>query len=616
VGKAVDKIKATAVSLQDYVTYTEVDMTLGGIKMSTAKDTPMLRGGSFSHTEGFNTTANSFASHAEGSVTVAGINETDGSAAHAEGWATIANGNASHAEGSSTITEGLAAHAEGENTAASGYWSHGEGYSSTANNTAAHAEGWFTTASGSASHAEGSETNASGQASHTEGYQTISIGKYSHAEGHVTEASGEASHAEGDTTTASGVVSHAEGGNATASGEASHAEGNTTTASGEASHAEGGSTTALASCSHAEGIGTTAGVDNENGLGAHAEGNTTNALGGYSHAEGGFTTAQTLGSHAEGIGTTALSAGSHAEGFGTTAGVDNDSGHGAHSEGLLTLASGTYSHAEGQSTTASGIRSHAEGGFTIADALNSHAEGFNTNTLSYPGAHIMGQYGAADAPYSWFLANGTGPDQLMGLGAKIIGVDPSAAPPYTGLTNGYIDGTWFTGGADYAEMFETIDGQTIAPGYFVTLDGEKIREAEPDDYILGVTSINYSVLANSGELRWKDKYLTDEWGRIQKEDVVIPAETADTGNVIIPEHTEIRPVLNPDWDNTLTYIPRLRRTEWVPVGLLGQILVRHDGTCQVNGYCSVGNGGIATAALNGYRVLKRVNDTQILIMFR
>ena len=39
----------------------------------------------------------------------------------------------------------------------------------------------------------------------------------------------------------------------------------------------------------------------------------------------------------------------------------------------------------------------------------------------------------------------------------------------------------------YAEMFETLDGQPIDCGYFVTLNGRKVRIANPRDrYILGV----------------------------------------------------------------------------------------------------------------------------------
>lgn len=54
----------------------------------------------------------------------------------------------------------------------------------------------------------------------------------------------------------------------------------------------------------------------------------------------------------------------------------------------------------------------------------------------------------------------------------------------------------------------------------------------------------------------------------------------------------------------------------MPVGLIGKILVRDDGTCQVNSYCRPNNEGIATATTNGYRVMKRTGPNQILILFR
>ncbi|NFI41914.1 hypothetical protein FDA79_04285 [Clostridium botulinum] len=65
-----------------------------------------------------------------------------------------------------------------------------------------------------------------------------------------------------------------------------------------------------------------------------------------------------------------------------------------------------------------------------------------------------------------------------------------------------------------------MDGKTIDCGYFVTLDGEKIRKAdESDDYVLGITSSTPAVIANSGDLNWKDKYVTDEWGGVLYQDV-------------------------------------------------------------------------------------------------
>ncbi|MGM0879377.1 MAG: peptidase G2 autoproteolytic cleavage domain-containing protein, partial [Bacillota bacterium] len=93
------------------------------------------------------------------------------------------------------------------------------------------------------------------------------------------------------------------------------------------------------------------------------------------------------------------------------------------------------------------------------------------------------------------------------------------------------------GGADYAEMFETTDGNPIDVGYFVTFNGDssRIRKATSQDtYIVGVTSATPGVIGNSGEMRWKDKFVTDEWGRIQSHEVIVPAVTDKEGNVIIP----------------------------------------------------------------------------------
>ena len=40
------------------------------------------------------------------------------------------------------------------------------------------------------------------------------------------------------------------------------------------------------------------------------------------------------------------------------------------------------------------------------------------------------------------------------------------------------------------------------------------------------------------------------------------------------------------------------------------------GTCEVNGFCKAGINGIATKADNGYRVMKRIDETHILVLVR
>lgn len=86
---------------------------------------------------------------------------------------------------------------------------------------------------------------------------------------------------------------------------------------------------------------------------------------------------------------------------------------------------------------------------------------------------------------------------------------------------------------------------------------------------LAVERYNFLNEATTPSLRFI--YLTDEWGRILYQEVIVPAVKDQEGNIIIPEHTETQPILNFQWDGTKEYIPRTKRPEWVVVGLLGQI---------------------------------------------
>ncbi|MGR5978993.1 peptidase G2 autoproteolytic cleavage domain-containing protein [Bacillus paranthracis] len=141
--------------------------------------------------------------------------------------------------------------------------------------------------------------------------------------------------------------------------------------------------------------------------------------------------------------------------------------------------------------------------------------------------------------------------------------------------------------------------------FFVTLDGEFIRKATAqDEYILGITNDSPSILGNSAEMRWKEKYLVDEWGRIQFENI------NDSGAI------EKRAILNPKWSPEKKYISRIERSEWVAVGLLGQMRVRDDGKCVVGSYCLPNMEGIATSSNTGYRVIKRITPNQIMIIFK
>lgn len=56
------------------------------------------------------------------------------------------------------------------------------------------------------------------------------------------------------------------------------------------------------------------------------------------------------------------------------------------------------------------------------------------------------------------------------------------------------------------------------------------------------------------------------------------------------------------------------RPEWVAVGLLGQLLIRDDGTCKPDGYCLPNDDGIATSSVTGYRVMQRTGPNQVLVL--
>ncbi|MCU5471174.1 peptidase G2 autoproteolytic cleavage domain-containing protein [Bacillus paranthracis] len=268
-------------------------------------------------------------------------------------------------------------------------------------------------------------------------------------------------------------------------------------------------------------------------------------------------------------------------------------GTASHAEGLLTHAKGSFSHAEGSKTKATGHSSHSEGSETTAGGSYSHAEGNHTSTAHFAGSHIMGRFGTADESYSWFIANGTN-ETDHNIGAKWLAHNGEM----------YIEGASYNAsGTDFAQMFETVDNTFIDVGYFVTFSSEeKIRIATSNDsFILGISSATPALIGNSGALSWQKRYKTDSFGKRQ---------------YVRTESQDIQPLLNTEWDPACKYIARKDRNEWLPVGLIGQMLVRDDGTCETHGYCRPNNDGIATKSESGFFVIKRTGDNQILILFR
>jgi hypothetical protein len=166
------------------------------------------------------------------------------------------------------------------------------------------------------------------------------------------------------------------------------------------------------------------------------------------------------------------------------------------------------------------------------------------------------------------------------------------------------DGSYSSGGADYAEYFESKDGSSIPVGTTVKLDGEKIVSCSVGDVPLGVIrpKKGSATVGNAATFRWSQKYLKDDYGDYQMEQCTmttwdIPSSGSNSDNktityftdripsdVTVPSGSRIistkddgsplmRRKFNPNYSSSLTYVSREDRDEWNIVGLLGQIPV-------------------------------------------
>ena len=138
----------------------------------------------------------------------------------------------------------------------------------------------------------------------------------------------------------------------------------------------------------------------------------------------------------------------------------------------------------------------------------------------------------------------------------------------TAVGDGYCDGSWTGGGADYAEYFEWLDSNLTGEdrrGVSVVMVGNKVRPATDEDnadLIIGAVSGNPSVVGDGDIGRWKGKYLRDDFGtRIFEE------YTTESGEI------RNRRKLNPDYDPEVEYTSREDRNEWDMIGLIGKLRI-------------------------------------------
>lgn len=324
------------------------------------------------------------------------------------------------------------------------------------------------------------------------------------------------------------------------------------------------------------------------------------------HCEGINNVVAASYAHVEGCNVTATSNAicAHGEGEDTTV-----SGYAAHVEGKKSKAEGDASHAEGSGCTAIGENSHVGGANSTARANNSFVHGNNVISNG-DGAVAFGNYTTAQNLYQMVIGRyNTVSSKLtteiddyfvIGNGSSISTRSNAFRVSNTGAV--FAKEAYNASGADYAEYFEWADDNTNSDdrrGYFVTMTGNKIKLAtSKDTYILGVVSGKPSVIGNSDPDGWHGHFMRDEFG-----------------NFIMDENNSY--IINPSYNLDTKYIPRAERKEWAAVGMLGVLVVRDDGTCTVDGYCTVSDEGKATSSdTPGYRVIERINDALIRVIFR
>ena len=259
----------------------------------------------------------------------------------------------------------------------------------------------------------------------------------------------------------------------------------------------------------------------------------------------------------------------------------------------LLMGAGTHCHSQ---------NSYEEHAFGMGQYVNTRGNQFVIGK-----ANITDDKDSSTPSYYFIIGNGT--NQYDNTRSNALTVDPTG--------NLAIAGTMSSAGADYAEFFEWKDGNPEAEdrvGYIVSLDGDKLILANEGDYILGVVSGTATVLGDNPEWNWAKRWITDDFGRIQYEDVVIHHEAE--GDIPAWDETIKAPITNPDYNPDQKYTKRADRPEWSAVGMMGKLYVRDDGTCQVNGYAKPIN-GVATASTSGtMRVIERVSDNVIRVVIK
>jgi hypothetical protein len=277
--------------------------------------------------------------------------------------------------------------------------------------------------------------------------------------------------------------------------------------------------------------------------------------------------------------------------------------------------------------------------------INSFVAGLGLS-VGLPASSAFGQYNLDGT------IGGSGRIFMVGNGTSGLTADRSNA--FSVLLNGIARGNSFeNGGADFAEYFESYNGQSFPAGHTVCInqDGKIVLSVDSPDEVIGVIVKSPAYIGNFYQDEWKEKYQRDSLGNIIYDDVLVEKIEDDytidfsenevtqlerrisedgvisyhavkklirtqinepiyenypiydlDGNFIRNEvlikkkkitQTSKEPRINPNYNPNLTFIPRTQRPEWNIVGLKGQVWIE-DGQRVSNEWAKISN------STNGY----------------
>lgn len=156
--------------------------------------------------------------------------------------------------------------------------------------------------------------------------------------------------------------------------------------------------------------------------------------------------------------------------------------------------------------------------------------------------------------------------------------------------------------SDFAEYFETENGDKIEVGTIVTLKKGYVKIAEKGDKIIGAISGTAGIILGANTYHHKDKYLKTKFGEIITEKVEVQEETEAGIKKIVMD----MPVINPDYNAEFeeNYQSREIRKEWNIVGLKGQLFVKVEKSVSVDDYISGATGGVGAKSTDGWQVME------------